>query len=366
MSKKKKGPEVKKGLDEWFATYSDMITLLFCFFVLLYASSTQDEVRFQYIFQAFSSEGRYINTIVGKEPETPREGDNTEFSDDVPPIEPGDQHGASPGQTNQPYTFESLYAVLADIVEENDLQDSIEVSATPGQMRIRLQNDVLFDGDSYELKPLGRQALDLISPAISATRDYIASVQVQGHTADVGSVNTVINDWDLSSMRATSVVKYLDQVKNMVDSEKFKAEGFAQYVPIAPNDTPEGRARNRRVEIIINRNNMSPEEHQFVDDIMKYDYNQPIFDVDYKGDRVEPPGTPIESIIHGIVSDLDERYGHNPSAEDPIQPSSPVGPDTGSLTYVDESDFMPPEDEENGASSAAQAAPPAEPEETDE
>ena len=66
MAKKKHGPVIKKGLDEWMATYSDMVTLLFCFFVLLYASSSQDTVKFQYIFQAFSIGGEFINTVVGK------------------------------------------------------------------------------------------------------------------------------------------------------------------------------------------------------------------------------------------------------------------------------------------------------------
>lgn len=63
MSRKKK-QEVKQGLDEWMATYSDMVTLLLCFFVLLYASSTPDETKFQYIFQSFNSQGKYINPFV--------------------------------------------------------------------------------------------------------------------------------------------------------------------------------------------------------------------------------------------------------------------------------------------------------------
>ena len=347
MAKKKSGPIVKKGLDDWMATYADMVTLLFCFFVMLYSASNQDESKFQYILQSMSTTGRYINTIVGRElePPSPHGNQNT----DIPPQTPGDLEGSNPGQTNQPHLFDSLFQNLTEVVEKEGFE-GVHIFSRPGQIRIQLDNDVLFDGNSYSLKASGRHVLDLISPSIFSAREWIQSVQVQGHTANIGTWG--LDDWELSSMRAVSVVGHLDgmyfgNVRGMVQSEKFRTEGFGQYHPIADNDSDAGRARNRRVEIIINRVDLPEEENRFVDDIMKYDYNNPIFDVDAVGGAIQEPGRPVESRVAAILGDLVEKYG---DANDPFAPPRPpsgggtqVGPNPGGFTNIGDSDFVPPD-----------------------
>ncbi|MCL2637699.1 MAG: flagellar motor protein MotB [Oscillospiraceae bacterium] len=355
MAKKKKGPIIKKGLDDWMATYADMVTLLFCFFVMLYSASNQDEARFQYILQAMNTTGRYINIVVGRPPEPPLEPSGESGNTHIPPQTPGEKDGNNPGDTNQPNLFDALYNTLADLIDDEGLQ-GVQIFSRPGLIRVVLDGDVVFDPDSYELNAGGQHVLNVISPSINQVEKYIRSVQVQGHTADVGGIAGVgMNDWQLSSMRAVSVVRHLDEMTislvvngerlnstGMVDSEKFIVEGFAQYSPAAENDTPEGRAQNRRVEIIINRNDLTEEENRFVDDITKFDFNQPMFDVDAVGNIMEAPGTPIETVVAGIIGDLTERYGYRENA--PGSGANSIGPSHGGFTTMRDEDFTSPYD----------------------
>ncbi|MCL2696935.1 MAG: flagellar motor protein MotB [Oscillospiraceae bacterium] len=343
MAKKKKGPIIKKGLDDWMATYADMVTLLFCFFVMLYSASNQEEARFQYILQSFNTTGRYVNIIVGRPPEPPLDPSGDIANSDIPPQEPGDEDGNPPGRTNQPSAFDALYNQLADIIDEEGLT-GVQIYSRPGLIRVVLDGDVVFDGDSYALNSAGRHVLDVITPSIRIVQEWIRSVQVQGHTADIGIAGVGMDDWDLSAMRASTVVKHLDRVNQMVTSEKFIVEGFAQYSPTADNSTAAGRASNRRVEIIINRNDLTEEENRFVDDITRYDFNSPLFDVDAVGEVMEPAGTPIETVVAGILGDLTERYGNRGDVPQAGHGGMAVGPAPGGFTTVRDTDFASPYD----------------------
>jgi hypothetical protein len=234
-------------------------------------------------------------------------------------------------------------------------------------IRIVLENDVAFDGNSFSLNQMGEHVLNILSPSITAVEQWIRSVQVQGHTADISAPGFGMNDWELSSLRGVSVVRHLENVeverflrgewvdsRGMVASEKFIVEGFAQYSPAASNDTIEGRAANRRVEIIINRNDLTEEENRFVDDIMRHDFNNPIFDVDAVGNLLENPGTPIDTVVASIIGSLHERHG---TREDPrpgfSYSGNQIGPNPGGFINITEDDFAPidpnaPEPEPNG------------------
>jgi len=355
MARNKKGPTIKKGLDDWMATYADMVTLLFCFFVMLYSAASVDETKFQYILQAFRSDGMFINTIVGR-PQDDTESSEVDGNSDVPFDQPGDAVGNPPGVTASPYLFDALYTALEEAIEEHDLQDMLDISSTPGRIRIQLSSDIAFDGDSYALKPEAQAVLRIIAPAITQQENVIGDIQVQGHTAATASL-TGIGDWRLSSLRAVSVVDFLDLELNMVASEKFKSEGFGPYNPVASNDTATGRSRNRRVEIIINRcMNITQEEDRRATDTMIHDYGHPLFGVDAEGQEIRQPGTPVPSVVAGILSDFEARYGDPdiPPRPQPviITPPAPIGPSIpsvgGQSGFIDirESDFMPVEDVE--------------------
>jgi chemotaxis protein MotB len=355
MARNKKGPTIKKGLDDWMATYADMVTLLFCFFVMLYSAATVDEAKFQYILQSFRSDGMFINPIVGRPQDTTPSSEH-DGNSDAPVDNVGDQAGNPPGVTHNPYLFDSMFSALAEIIEEHDLSNMVDISSTPGRIRIQLSNDVMFDGDSHQMNPAGRQILDLISPAITATESAIGNVEVQGHTAYTGSAWGV-DSWELSAMRAITVLQYLDYEREMVASEKFKAEGFGHHDPAATNETPEGRAKNRRVEIIVNRRmDITPEEDRRATDTMAHDYGHYMHEVDAEGTRIDQPGTPVGSVVYGILGDLENRYGEPiivarppPALTAPAASVGPVIPGGGGQSgFVDirDTDFLPIEEVE--------------------
>ena len=113
---------------------------------------------------------------------------------------------------------------------------------------------MFFDGDSSVLKEEGKVVLDQFSAAITSAQDSIQEIRVLGHTtqAEPDVQNEVESDRMLSSARAARVAAYM-QVKGLISPEKLVSEGYGQFRPIAPFDTEENRAKNRRVELLITR-----------------------------------------------------------------------------------------------------------------
>ncbi|MBQ8410617.1 MAG: flagellar motor protein MotB [Ruminiclostridium sp.] len=302
---KKKVKVIHTGVDEWMATYSDMVTLLLCFFVLLYASSTPDETKFQYIFQSFNSSGKYINPFVSEEI---NDGENKteeeEGNSNTPPnIGQGTQSSTEDG-IGLPHNFDDLFSWVSATAESSTFSNNIDVTQTSSsRINIRFNNSIMFEGDSAVLLDSGKEALKQFLPGLKATGDYIKNIRVQGHTAEGLSA---VNDWDLSSARSCSVIKFMDY-QRIVDSEKYVSEGRAQYDPIADNSTEEGRQENRRVELIIIRNDMKPNDTAIIQDILKYDYGMIQAETDAI-DRTEGQGGLSDDAIQQIVDSLDDKY----------------------------------------------------------
>ncbi len=310
---KKKEKVVKTGVDEWMATYSDMVTLLLCFFVLLYAASTPDETKFQYIFQSFNSVGTFINPFIFEENNPGESQTDNDGNTDIPPNSGEGTTDNSEDSIGLPKNYDDLFSWLSATVESSDYSDSIDVSQdSSSQIHIRLNNAIMFEGDSAVLLKSGMEALKEITPGIKAIGDYIKTIRVQGHTAKGLSA---INDWDLSSARACSVTKFLD-FQVIVDSEKYIAEGRGPYDPIADNDTEEGRQENRRVELIITRNELAVSDSAIIQDILQYDYGI----MHGESGIIDRPGNnggASSDTIQQIIDSLDGKYESNtPSGGD--------------------------------------------------
>ena len=301
---KKKVKVIHTGVDEWMATYSDMVTLLMCFFVLLYAASTPDETKFQYIFQSFNSMGKYVNPFVMEDINDGTSKSDGDGNTDVPPDSGSGTKENTVDAMGLPHNFDDLFAWLSSAAASSEFSDSVSVSQqSASRINIRFDNSIMFDGDSAELKDSGKKALSLVMPGLKAIGDYIKTIKVQGHTAEGFSA---VNDWDLSAARACSVLKYMD-FKRIIDSNKYIEEGRAQYDPIADNSTEAGRKENRRVELVITRNEISTADTPIIEDMLLYDYGISNAHTD-SIDRTGVDGGVSDDAVQQIISGLDSKY----------------------------------------------------------
>ena len=279
--------------NDWLNTYADMVTLLLTFFVMLYASSSLDEQKWQYIYQAFQSHGKYLNEYV--DTANPVEDEGESVTDEEPE--------GTAGDGELPQSFDQLYVYLSDYVEVNDLGETVSVEKGAAHITIRFDDSIFFDPDSAELKAEGREVINGISPGLTAAQASIKTLTVVGHTAAGVSA---VNDWELSAGRAVSVVTYMDY-RGVLPSDTFRVKGCGPAEPIADNDTEEGRAQNRRVEMMILKNDLDYTDSEVLKDILKSDYGITSDEYDPDGDNSTDdisklPDGSVDKIIGSIES----------------------------------------------------------------
>lgn len=126
--------------------------------------------------------------------------------------------------------------------------DEVSIEVKNGKVYISLSNEILFKSGSTTVDPKGVEAMDLLAKILNANEDI--EVNIEGHTdTDKG-----VDNWDLSVKRATSIVRILTNDNNKVDPKRVTASGRSEFQPKASNDSAEGKAQNRRIEVILTPN----------------------------------------------------------------------------------------------------------------
>lgn len=219
----------------WMDTYGDMVTLLLCFFVLLYAISSVDQVKWENLVRSMNPDAKEVSQIV-------TDNIGKEGNEDVP--------GGNSLDTDE--KFAELYDNLIKIKNSSGESMDIQIAQGEGYQFITFRDRVFFDGDSYVLREDGKKVLDAFSAAIAPAADSIKEIQVLGHTtqADPQIPNEVVSDRVLSANRSAVVVAYVQQ-KNVIEPKKLVSAGYGQFRPIDTFETEAGRTQNRRVEILI-------------------------------------------------------------------------------------------------------------------
>ena len=248
--KRKKAPE--EGAS-WMDTYGDMVTLLLCFFVLLYSISSVDEVKWKALVKSLNAgTDQEVTELVMKSSQNT--GDTVEGTD-----------------KKEDLTFDELYTILKKSVKEIGIEDQTEISKGDGFTFISFRDKIFFDGDSSYLKKEGEVVLDEFAKVLKKVSSHVQEVQIIGHTSQVDPdiPNNVRNDRTLSALRSMEVTVYL-QEKNVISPDKLVSVSYGQFRPIATFKTKEGRARNRRVEILITENNaVAKNLQQYYEEVYK-------------------------------------------------------------------------------------------------
>lgn len=258
MAKKKKEEVPAPGSPAWMATFSDLMNLLLCFFVLLFAMSTVDAQKLQQVASSFNEDFSIFEggaTAIG---------DGILISNGVSQLNELDQYINSTGKTaeseedvdafeefekKQLAESEQLAEQIQEAVDESQFANEIEIDFTAQYVSLNLNGALLFDSGSAELKEEAKPLLDKIGQLLG--RYAQSTIEIEGHTDNVPIHNSRFADNnELSSFRALSVFNYFMET-TFLDPANIKHSGRGEYVPVATNDTPEGRAQNRRVEIKI-------------------------------------------------------------------------------------------------------------------
>ncbi len=266
MSRKQKKEEHAAGQERWLVTYSDLITLLMIFFIVMYSMSQVDANKFKAVAQSLSvtfggstpakmdiadspsgpsmidsGNAQQNSLITGAQAETPKKQQTNSTQTDA------GQAGAKDVET---MTIEGIKANLDQFAKENNIQTMLVSSIEERGLVVSIQDTLLFDSGSAEITPTARTILKKISTVLSASPNYI---KIEGHTDNL-PINTARfpSNWELSVLRATNVLQILVKEAG-VNADRLSATGYGEYRPIADNSTFEGRNANRRVDLVILR-----------------------------------------------------------------------------------------------------------------
>ncbi len=202
--------EEQENYERWLISYSDFLTLLFTFFVALYALSVVDTKK----AESFSESLRKVFKVIES------------------PIKVEDEWAKS--------IIENLNKQLSEV-------KGIGIKADARGIVITLQDYLLFDSGKAEIKSESKEALIKIAEELKTIKNKIS---IEGHTDNVPiSSSQFKSNWELSTARAVSVLHFF--IEQGLSPDRFTVTGYAEYKPVADNETEEGRAKNRRVEIIL-------------------------------------------------------------------------------------------------------------------
>lgn len=237
---RKKFVEENENHERWLISYADFITLLFAFFVVMYAISVLNEGKYKVFAQSLDAAFAGKDTVVVY---VPGPAATVAVPSMPTQLERRREQALRREREAMKKLAQELSATLAPLVKEGKVrvtQNSIGVS-------VEINASILFDPGEARLTPESDQALRALGVLLA--KDTHA-IQVEGHTDDTGIATSIYpSNWELSAVRASSVVRLF--IDTGVAPARLTALGRADNMPVASNDTPEGKARNRRVAVTI-------------------------------------------------------------------------------------------------------------------
>lgn len=254
------------GAPAWMNTYGDLVTLLLCFFILLFSMSSVDVSKFKLAVSSFAnnidimpggialsggelitngiSQLEEINIILDK-----KELNFDEINEEDVESEKDNEFDKSQNGGNFNSKTEQIAKEIKEYLAKEGIDKEIIISYNSNYVKMTIEGEVLFDIGKAELKQEARPIINSISNMILEKNYKKYGIQIDGHT-DNWDINTVQfpSNWYLSAARAIAVGDILIKQYNF-NPDSIACTGYGEFNPIADNETPEGRAKNRRVEI---------------------------------------------------------------------------------------------------------------------
>ena len=241
--------------ERWLLTYADMITLLLALFIVMFAMSSVNATKFQSLSQSLQDafSGKILGGASIKETGGSVQAEEAKPRVDQTTLQP---MGASSPQSRAEQTdFRELKARIDKLVEEQGLASKVQTAIERRGLAVRVLTDgLLFDSGSADVKPGAVPVLSKVGAILAGGRRH--PVRVEGHTDSVPIHGRYPSNWELASARASGVVRVL--LSTPLRAAPFEAVGRADLDPIASNASDAGRAKNRRVEIILPRQYAEP------------------------------------------------------------------------------------------------------------
>jgi len=250
MPKKKNNDHANH--ERWLVSYADFITLLFAFFVILYATSKTDAEKFKKVAESIEKAFAASNSL---DLNGASSGEKINQLDPTQSVT-GNVVDMPMGKTNFQDNNTADLKHLVDVLEESisfelgsaEMAEKIQIQLDERGLTVRLSAKDFYLPASAEVRTELRPVLDQIAKVLRTTK---RNIRIEGHTDD-SKVSSELypSNWELSTARAAWLVRYLI-MKHELKPGALSAAGFAEYHPVAPNDTASNRAKNRRVEITI-------------------------------------------------------------------------------------------------------------------
>jgi chemotaxis protein MotB len=245
----------------WIVTYADMVTLLLVFFVLLFTMSNVEIDRFEEVMQSIQTnlgESGASNSLIEMEHDVQKKiPTDLDTEIDITPPKPQSKETPEEEAADDPLQaveqqWQALAEQLRTTIADRHLANEVDIE-TPieGTIVIQVEGKALFESGSNTLNYEVDKVLDGLVDIFKERYDF--DIDIQGHTDNIPIRNgRYESNWELSAMRATTVLRYLS--RKGISTKRMTATGFGDSRPIDTNETKEGRSNNRRIEFVLEKN----------------------------------------------------------------------------------------------------------------
>ncbi len=247
--RKRKGHEEEhENHERWLVTYADMLTVLMALFIVLFALSIVDKQKFQQFAEGLNGDLGSGAGVLSGGPGLQQSGDSVAVDLQAAITALNDEQQREQAAAQEKSDLEEAREKIRQALVLKHMEKSVQFRIDErGLVVTVVTDDVLFDLGSAALRPKGSAVLDAIAPALEALPNQVT---VEGHTDDLPIRGRYASNWELSTERATSVLRYLLD-SHAVPAQRLSAAGYADQRPLTPNISAAARSANRRVEVIV-------------------------------------------------------------------------------------------------------------------